>query len=104
MRPTGLLIAVAVLVVLGGAIWFSNKKEAAKAGKSPTDTTTQLFTIPDDQFQEIRIKKLTDEVQDLKRNNGKWQLVEPKQLAADQDAVGSMVSTLTNLTPRTTHD
>jgi len=98
MKPKGLLIAVALLAVLGGAIWFSNKKQAASAGKSPTDTTTKLMTIPDDQFQEIRIKKLTSEVQDLKRENGKWRMVEPKQLPADQDTVGSMVSTLGALT------
>lgn len=94
MRPKGLLVAVAALAVLGGLIWWSNKKQAATAAKSAADATTKLLTIPDDQFQEIRIKKLTGEVQDLKRENGNWRLVEPKPLAADQDAVGSIVSTL----------
>jgi hypothetical protein len=99
MKPKGLLIAVGLLAVLGGLVYWSNKKQAASAGKSPTDTTTtKLMTIPDDQFQEIRIRKLTDEVQDLKRENGKWRLESPKQLGADQDAVGSMVSTLSSLT------
>src|ERR1039458_9260648 len=92
MRPKGLLVAVAVLAVLGGAIWYSNKKQAGRAAKSDTDT--KLLTISDDQFQEIRIKKLTGEAEDLKRENGKWRLVEPKPLAADQDTVGSIVSTL----------
>ena len=91
MRPKGLLVAVAVLAVLGGAIWYSNKKQAGAPAKSATDTTTKLLTIPDDQFQEIRIKKLTGEVEDLKRENGKWRLVEPKPLAADQDTVGSKI-------------
>ena len=97
MKPTGLLIAVALLAVLGGAIWYSNKKQAAAPAKSATDTTTKLLTIPDDQFQEIRIKKLTGEVQDLKRQDGKWRILEPKQLPADQDAVTSMVTTLGSL-------
>jgi len=98
MRPKGLLIAVVVLAVLGGLIWWSNKKQAGTPEKSATDTTTKLLTIPDDQFQEIRIKKLTGEVEDLKRDNGKWRLIEPKPLAADQDTVGSMVTTLGALT------
>src|ERR1035441_4867753 len=96
MKPTGLLVAVAVLAVLGGLIWWSNKKQSA-ASKTPTDTTTKLLSIPDDQFQEIRIKKLTGELQDLRRVNGKWQLTQPTQLSADPDTVGSMVSTLSAL-------
>jgi hypothetical protein len=71
MRPKGLLIAVVVLAVLGGLIWWSNKKQAASPAKSATDTTIKLLTIPDDQFQEIRIKKLNGEVEDLKRENGR---------------------------------
>jgi hypothetical protein len=96
MKPKGLLIAVVLLAVLGGVTWWSNKNQADKA-KTPTDTTTKLLTIPDDQFQEIKIKKVTDELLDLKRENGKWQMTAPKPMAADQDAAGSMVSTLANL-------
>jgi len=96
MKPKGLLVAVAVLAVLGGLIWWSNKKQAA-ASKKSTDTTTKLLSIPDDQFQEIKIKKLTGEVQDLHRVNGKWQLTQPVQLSADADTVGTMVSSLSSL-------
>src|ERR1039458_4692753 len=96
MKPTGLLVAVAVLAVLGGLVWWSNKKQAA-ASKTSTDTSTKLLSIPDDQFQEIKIKKLTGEVQDLRRENGKWRLTQPNQLPADQDTVGSMVSSLSSL-------
>jgi hypothetical protein len=95
MKPTGLLIAVALLAVLGGVIWWSNKKQEA-AGKT-TDTSMKLLTIPDDQFQQIRVKKLTNEVIELRRDNGKWQMTQPQQLRADQDTVGSMVSNLSSL-------
>jgi hypothetical protein len=98
MKPTGLLIAVAFLAVLGGVIWWSNKKQAAEPAKSATDTSSKLLTIPADQFQEIRIKKLTGETQDLKLVDGKWRIVEPKPMAADQDAVTSMVTSLSALT------
>jgi hypothetical protein len=64
MKPTGLLIAVAVLVVLGGGIWWSNKKQASTPAKSPTDTSSKILTVPADQFQEIRIKK-PGETQDI---------------------------------------
>jgi hypothetical protein len=96
MKPKGLLIAVVLLAVLGGLTWWSNKSQADKA-KTPTDTATKLLTIPDDQFQEIKIQKLTGELLDLRRENGKWQMTAPKAMPADQDAAGAMVSTLANL-------
>jgi hypothetical protein len=96
MKPKGLLIAVVLLAVLGGITWWSNKKEADKA-KTPTDTSVKLLSIPDDQFQEIKIQKVTGEVLALKRENGKWRMTAPQPLPADQDAAGSMVSALAKL-------
>ena len=83
--------------VSGGWFWWSNKKQAATAGKSPTDTTTKMLSIPDGDFQEISEKKLTGEVIDLRRDSGKWRIAEPQQIAADQDSVSSMVGNLSNL-------
>jgi hypothetical protein len=96
MKPTGLLIAVGLLALLGGLVWWSNKKQASASGKG-TETSTKLLTIPDDQIQEIRIRKVTGEVEDLQRDGGKWRMTQPKPLAADQDAVSSMVSNLSSL-------
>src|SRR5579872_6856787 len=103
MKPKGLLIAVVLLAVLAGAIWWSNKKQAATPAKSATDTSSKLLTIPADQFQEIRIKKQT-EVQDVKLVDGKWRMLQPKPLAADQDAITSMVTSLSALTADKTID
>ena len=96
MKPKGLLIAVVLLAVLGGLTWWSNKKEADKS-KTPADTATKLLTIPDDQFQEIRITKLTGENIVLKRDNGKWRMTEPQPLPADQDAVNGIATALASL-------
>lgn len=93
MKPKGLLIAVVLLAVLGGVVWWSNKNEAAKASKG-TDNTTKILSIPDDQFQEIQIKKVTGEVETLVKENGKWKMTQPQALPADQDTVSSMVTTL----------
>ena len=96
MKPKGLLIAVVLLAVLGGVTWWSNKREADKA-KTPADTSVKLLSIPDDQFQEIKITKVTGELLNLKRENGKWRMTAPQALPGDQDAAGSMVSALANL-------
>jgi hypothetical protein len=97
MKPTGLLIAVALLALLGGAVWWSNKKQASADNTKKAETTTKLLSVPDDQFQNIRIKKVTGEVIDLDRSSGKWKLTEPKPLPADQDAVSGLVTNLSNL-------
>ena len=96
MKPKGLLIAVIVLAVLGVAVFWSNRKQAA-ASKSPVDASLKLLSIPDDQFQDIRVKKVTGEVFDLSRENGKWALKEPQPLPADQDAASGLVSSLSSL-------
>ena len=95
MKPKGLLIAVVLLAGLGGLSWWVNKKPVES--KTPGDTSTKLLTIPDDQFQEIKIKKLTGELIDLVKDSGKWRMTQPQPLAADQDAAGGMVTTLANL-------
>jgi len=96
MKPTGLLIAVVLLAGLGGVVWWSNRQQA-KADNKKSDTTVKLLSIPDDQFQNIRIKKVTGEAEDLVRENGKWKLTEPKPLPADQDTVSGMVTNLSSL-------
>jgi hypothetical protein len=97
VKPTGLLIAVVLLAVLGAGVWYSNKKEAAAGDKKGADTAAKILTIPDDQFQEIQIKKVTGETETLVRENGKWKLTQPTPLPADQDAVSSMVTSLSAL-------
>lgn len=96
MKPKGLLISVVLLAVLGGLVWWSNKKQSA-AAKTPADTTAKILTIPDDQFQEITIKKNGAEPIDLKRENGKWQIVQPKPYAADPDTSSSLVAALSSV-------
>ena len=98
MKPKGLLIAVVLLAVVGGsAVWvYKHPDDKSKTPDSAT-ATTKLLTIPDDQFQEIRIKKVTDERITLKRDGNKWRLTAPVTLAADLDAVNSIATTLSNL-------
>ncbi|HLH16302.1 MAG TPA: DUF4340 domain-containing protein [Bryobacteraceae bacterium] len=96
MKPTGLIVAVALLAALGGVVWWSNKQQASADSKK-TDTTAKLLAIPDDQIQNIRIKKAGAEAEDLVRENGKWKLTGPKPLPADQDAVSGITSNLTAL-------
>jgi hypothetical protein len=99
MKPKGLLIALVFLAGFGGAaVWVYKHPASDDTTKSAEGGNTKLLTIPDDQFQGIRIAKVTGETVELKKENGKWRITAPKQLPADQDTLGSMQSTLGNLT------
>src|SRR5258708_24079273 len=97
MKSKGLLSARFVLLVLGGVIWWSNKK-AATADKTPSSSTTvKLLSIPEDQIQSIEIKKRTGDAVRLQRSDSKWQLATPEPLSADPDAISSLLSSLSSL-------
>jgi len=99
MKFRGLLVAVALFAVLGGLAYWSNKKKAAADAK-PASSPDQpkILTIPDDQFKQIKLAKTGGDTTVLVRGDGnKWQITAPKALAADQDSVSSLVSTLSSL-------
>jgi Domain of unknown function (DUF4340) len=98
MKPKGLLISVALLAVLGGAVWYSNKREAATAAKAPATAETKIQSIPEDQIQSIKIQHASGDTIELSKASGKWRLVQPKDLGADPDASSSLVSALTSVT------
>lgn len=97
MKSKGLLTASFLLLVLSVVIWWSNKK-AATADKTSVETTTvKLLNLPEDQIQNVEIKKRTGETINLHRNGPQWQITEPKPFRADPDVVSSMLSTLSSL-------
>src|SRR5216683_2764190 len=97
MKSKGLLTASFLLLVLSAVIWWSNKK-AATADKAPVETTTvKLLNLPEDQIQDIEIKKRAGETIQLKRNDSKWLIAGAESLRADPDAVSSMLSTISSL-------
>ena len=96
MKSKGLLTASFLLLVLSAVIWWSNKK--ATADKIPVETTTvKLLDLPEDQIQDIEIKKRSGETIELQRSGSQWQITIPKPLRADLDAVSTMLSTLSSL-------
>jgi hypothetical protein len=98
MRFRGLLIAAVVLAILAGGVYWSNKSEKAKADKPAAGESPKLVSIPEDQVQQIEIKKTGGDDTILRKNgSGKWEMVSPKPLSVDQDAVTSMTSTLASL-------
>src|SRR5579872_2551665 len=97
MKFRGLLAAVVVLAALGGAAWWSEKKEKADAAKPAADATPKILSIPEDQFQQIDLAKKNAPATEISKAGGSWKITQPKPLAADQDSVNSLVSSLSSL-------
>jgi uncharacterized protein DUF4340 len=93
----GLLIALGVLALLTAIIWWSNKKQES-ASKTPADTTPKILSLTQADIKGLSIRR-GDQLQvELSRNQaGTWRIDAPKVLAADQDSVSSLLSTLSSL-------
>jgi hypothetical protein len=99
MKTTGLLIAAVVLAALTGVLYWSDHHKAAESAATPAEAPApKILTLKDTDISKIEIKKKgTEEVTLAKNASGKWEITAPKPLGADQDAVSSIVSTLSSL-------
>src|SRR2546423_1349484 len=99
MKLSGLLIAAIVLAALSGVLYWSNHHPPAEAtSKISSDTPPKILDLKEADISKVEIKKKASEELALEKSSGgKWQITAPKPLGADQDAVSSMVSTLSSL-------
>jgi hypothetical protein len=99
MKFRGLLIATIVLAALTGTLYWSNhRKPPETTGTASADTPPKILTLNQGDVIGIAIKKKSGEDVTLgKTDSGQWQITAPKSLAADQDAVTSMLSSLSSL-------
>lgn len=95
MKPRSLVAAAVLLAALSAGVWWAKKHPQSTS--STTASTVKLVDIPADQVQQINIKKKDGTGIELKRTNGKWQIVAPEALSADQDAVSGLTSALAPL-------
>ncbi len=91
MRIRSLVGAAALLVALAVGLYFSNKQEAAKAAKPPTDTSPKILSLSDADITKISVKAKGGAETDLQRTSGKWQMTSP-EYPADQDAANQLAT------------
>ena len=99
MKGRGLLVAAIVLAALTGTLYWSNhRKPSSSSASSTAETTPKVLEIKPADVTGIKISRKDGEELALSKNDGgKWQITSPKPLAADQDAVSSLLSTLSPL-------
>jgi Domain of unknown function (DUF4340) len=100
MKTGGLLVAAGVLAALTGVLYWSDRHKPAveSASTSAEAPAPKILTLKDTDISKIVIKKkAADEMVLTKNDSGKWQITAPQPLAADQDSVSSIVSTVSSL-------
>src|SRR5437762_162772 len=101
MKPLRLLVAVVALALLGGAIWYSEKHPPKPESASTVDSTpkVKMLSVKEDQIGKVRlVHPDTNSVVTLEKDaRGTWNIREPKDTAADDSNVKSLISSLAAL-------
>ncbi len=92
-----LLIATAVLAVLGGFIFWSNKQEEAKKDE-PNPKAPKILTLKEEDIRGIEVQRKDEPPTLLKRDDvGKWTIASPLAVAADMQVVSAITAGASNL-------
>jgi len=99
MKGKGLLAAAIVLAALSGTLYWSNHRKPSTSGvTSAAESSPKVLDIKPADVVGIKIAKKDGQELALSKNaSGKWQIAAPKTLAADQEAVSSLLSSLSPL-------
>jgi hypothetical protein len=96
VKSTGLVIAAALLAVLSGIIWWSNKREAARP-ESEANASPKILSFDQSAVISFSIERKGQPTLTLAKNGGDWQITAPAEFPADQDSVSSLLSALCSL-------
>jgi hypothetical protein len=96
MNFRGLIVAVVVLAMLGGVLyWSQHRKPVDESAAALTSNAPVILKVNAADVTELTIRQ--KEPVTLIKTNGKWQITEPKPYPADQEAVAGVLSTLSGL-------
>jgi hypothetical protein len=98
MQIRGLLMAAIALVLLAGAVWWSNKAKKDEEAKAPADLAPKFWKVPEEDVTKIAVYRRDGETTVVEKDaDGNWKLTSPKQYRADKDAVNGMLTALASL-------
>ena len=98
MKGKGLLVAAIILAALSGTLYWSNHRKPSTSSVTAAESSPKVLDIKPADVVGIKISKRDGQELALSKNSsGKWQIIAPKTLAADQEAVSSLLSSLSPL-------
>jgi hypothetical protein len=97
------LILLILALGIGAYAYFVESKRDT-SDTSPLTKATKVFTIDAGKIEEVEVKAASGEVTRLKKSGNDWQIVAPEPMEADQQAVGTLVSSFESLETSKTID
>jgi hypothetical protein len=98
MKLRGLIVSIIILAALCGGLYWSNHHKPADTSEASADVPPKILEVKEADISRFELKKNGVEQVGLERNSaGKWQIVSPTSLAADQSAVSSLLGTFSSL-------
>jgi hypothetical protein len=93
-----LLIAAVVLAGLGGAIWWSEKQEAAKKDQPDPKAPPKVLALSEESLERLEIEHPGQPTVVLVKDaGGVWSITAPVMLPADSQPVTAITASVTNL-------
>ncbi len=99
MKFRGLIIAVAVLLALGGLLYWSNHhKPSESAAASSSAAPPAILKFDSATVTELSLAhKAGEPVTLVKEKGGQWQITAPQSYSADEGAVSDLLASLSSL-------
>jgi hypothetical protein len=98
MKSRGLILAAAALALLAGALFWSNRREAARAAAGGTPEAPRIVNLNSDDVTRIDIQRnQTEKIGLVKLDSGDWQVAETPVLPGETGTISSLLSTLSKL-------
>jgi hypothetical protein len=99
MKFRGLIVAIVVLLALSGVLYWSNHRKPAESSPTASSTTSPAILKMDRAgISQITLTRRGTPPVTLTRDAAhNWRITEPKPLNADQDAVSSLLGTVSTL-------
>jgi hypothetical protein len=93
MKIRGLLVALALLAVLAGGIWYSSRSDKGKDTAAKADATPNVLTLKDADITRIEIAHHGGETMVLERDSAvAWKITAPVAYPVDRDALTALVA------------
>ena len=93
MKPLPLLIALAVLVILGGLVFYTEENPPAS-----DDDKTPIVDLAQDSIQKVTVTRPgKDPIVVERGEDDKWNFAAPSTVPADQSSVNSWISSLASM-------
>lgn len=98
MKIRGLLVALGLLVVLAGGIWYSSRTDKGKDTAAKADATPNVLTLKEADITRVELARHDGETTVLEKDPASgWKISAPVAYPVDRDAVTSFVSAVTTV-------